>query len=83
MFDFSREKVLAGFAQSLERLQTDYVDTIQVLCGAISTTPVRAWAELSRLTEWRTGDQIHDIEFADDLEQIISVTLPGTAQPPW
>lgn len=49
MFDFSRKTVLAGFATSLERLQTDYVDTIQ----------------------------IHDLEFAEDIEQVLNETLPA------
>jgi hypothetical protein len=30
MFDFSKEKIVAGFEESLERLGLDYVDVLQV-----------------------------------------------------
>ena len=30
MFDFSKEKVVAGFEESLQRLGLDYVDVLQV-----------------------------------------------------
>ena len=30
MFDFSKEKIVAGFEESLQRLGLDYVDVLQV-----------------------------------------------------
>lgn len=49
MFDFSVAKIEQSFKDSLEKLQLDYVDLIQ----------------------------IHDIEFAQSLDQIVKYTLPA------
>lgn len=71
MFDFSAQRVKDGFNDSLKYLGLNYVDIVQV-DNSVLFTSTRSLLCFCICNI----SQIHDVEFAEDINTVVTETLP-------
>lgn len=79
MFDFSAERTLRSVDESLQRLGLDYVDIIQVMRKKPKQFDKMSHIHVLTRLHYRfsINSQVHDMEFAPNLDIIINETLPA------
>ncbi len=79
MFDFSAERVIQSVKQSLQLLDLEYVDIIQGTHKLIRTVhTIKSTFFCGPFS--RHQPSVHDLEFAQSLDQIVNETLPALQQ---
>ncbi len=80
MFDFSAERVIQSVEQSLQLLDLEYVDIIQGTHKLIRTVHTIKSTFFVAPSHCRYQTLVHDLEFAQSLDQIVNETLPALQQ---
>ncbi|GIY73263.1 l-galactose dehydrogenase [Caerostris extrusa] len=77
MFDFSYERTLKSFEESLDRLGVDYIDILQIKFRYLMKNTVNIMIMKKEYSDCIFCLQVHDVEYARDTKIIVNETLPA------